>query len=331
MFDFVTRAIIGGLLSMSICVTSVAQQSQVPFRVTKLIGDLNDSVKLNKEAREQLVEMGEVAIPGLLQEIKKYSKGTDVAELSAARCLRVLSAIGSDEASLLASEMLATIIPNKKLADVSKALLSESMMYLITTANDDTDLTAVFRFMRDETRWFSSRYYYEHYPMRRYKGRQYIVGNSNGSISSYRSIDRTHDGYTKHEWVEDRGASVRIDIFTPLSILIENNNTDARNIVRDIFPELPYICVLNYCYLSNDGFTARYQVYVPRQMNSRLQAGSGEVEWLDPKARVRIICMRWFLAMKDVDSVKLIEPMLRSKHQDERDYALLVLEELTEH
>lgn len=322
-------------LSLTTLAGAMTTQDAENFRVTKLLGDLNDNAVVSAKARKELVELKDQAVPGLVKEIKAYYSNTTPAILSAARCLRVLSEMKSPSARDQAIEILALVEPGKKKDEIACLLLTEALVYLLSTCGDKPAIEAVLLFIKKSPeKWRTNRIKYHTitvghgYRGTNYNEKDYDYYVWRGQLGSgpphTKAKIYTTGRIAKRAWREKQGDGLMVDVFTPLALLVKKEDIDIVPLLVEFLKTMPYRLSLNLPYLSDDGFTPWFLLYVPEGAGDDSQSN-----WLEPKSRIRILLMRWIGELKVRSAIPDIKPFLRSEHKDERDFSLIVLEKLS--
>lgn len=304
------RNLVVSIVLATMCSLAVPLYGQAPYKVTKLIGDLNDTPESNKKSRQELVKMGREAVPGLVEEIKKYSSLKDGELFSAARCLRVLKEMNSDAGIPVATEMLSALAP-KNFRETSLVPLSEALDYLSQFSDNKSATTAVYQFIsQSPEKWRSKNSFYYRYDYG--DGKLY---NWEGNLMSNPA------GFKNAAWHNNIVVNaIGVDVFVPLGNLVAKKHRGAANALRLLFPTLPYQLNLNLVFLHADGFTPMFKLF--------LFSGDATTTWIEPKGRPRMLLMKWFSDLGDREACKVIEFLLRSEQKDERDFVLIVLDKI---
>ena len=330
-------------ITASLVLAATARTQQVSqYRIKKLIGDLNDSPALNKAARQELSDAGKAAEPLLVAEIKKHEDASETSLISAARCLRALQEMKSNAAIVLARDILLIQNPDKnKTGLASRVLVSEALHYLSANLQAPPARKAICRFISDspekyenDQKSYSCLSRLEGVPSHEGPEAKSIVGWTTclhdkkvGSkkfrwqkAGTWRIHTSTCDRWIRHP--SATGHTLFVGVYRVLQSMVEAGCQEAGPLLVTLLKRHPYKVTLYLESLHSDGYTVG--VYT-------VPAGSKlEREWIDKEGRTRIACLKLLETLNYSKAIPEIEKLLRSEQKDERDYALLVLEHLTE-
>ncbi|MCX7007092.1 MAG: hypothetical protein NTY53_07555, partial [Kiritimatiellaeota bacterium] len=114
-----------------------------------------------------------------------------------------------------------------------------------------------------------------------------------------------------------------LDVFYGIERLVAKKDLEAPALLTKLMNSCPYQYILYSKHLANDGFQTQSVVRYPA-------GGDAKTFFPDPKFRARIVVMRWLRDLDYKPAVSAIQPLLRSPNKDERDFALIVLEQLAD-
>lgn len=295
------------------------------FRARKLLADLNDNPTTSQSAQAELMSMGRKVEQVLLKEVLRYREGKAERNLSAARCLRLLERMKTDIAVPHAVKILEEVRakPNRN-EQPARVLQSQAIAYLRQFFSTHPDARKGFMAFVGERRsqWSAEGVYL-----------QGFSAFNNGELAEqYTSRDTTGWGLARdiegvepdRVWVEyerlPKRVGLWVNIYPGLRELVDRNEPGVARLVRKLLGSEPYVYCLCYEYLSEDGFTPAKRVFA-------LLPESGEdADWLEPRARPRMLLMQWAGQLRDAKAKPLLSKLLRSRFLPERQRALEVLE-----
>lgn len=272
------------------------------YRIEKLIEDLNDSKKTNAKARKELVKIGSKAVPTLMENITELIK-SDESEAS----IRVARAIARKELDKIAPEDMAEVMKRDK--DRSKAPIRVARaLRVLNEMNCSTEaiplceklLLGKTGFLDEVVDNEALRFLYANFNKKSARDIYY-----NLAIDTQRCfgvLDRRHTGR-------------KLIIFEGIQLMIRHNDPRAEDILIKWLEALPYKAErLTVRVLSKNGYSSDYDNYY--------------VDMAGFKQRMRIGCMKLLKRLKSRKALPVIEKFLKSEHADERELALVILEEL---
>lgn len=328
------------------CITSMGATST--YQVIRLIGDLNGDPESNKDARKELNEIGYQATSQLISEIEKYTslKSSDI--LSAARCFRALKEMDSPVGIEAATKSLKILISKPNVTGgYQRVLLAEAIGYLSSQADNTLASKALLKFIQDYPEKYEnsakSFYQYSEWKPKSYKAHSDLSSDLNGrtglksgyhegwtSIMQGRLVGkgsiRWQGGYsTSHSLnrsVRNSGGyTLFVDVYEALASMAKENVPGTEKALITLLERHPYKITLYLERLGKDGFT-------PGVYLSRINSNTKKT-WIDENGRPRIALMKLLMEAGSHDALPSLEKMLKSKHGDERQQALITLEHIT--
>ncbi len=320
---------VGGLLGLGWAYAETVNGSpdQEPWAAKKLLADLNDNPTASQSAQAELLRMGLDVERILLKEVLRYREGKTERYLSAARCLRLLERMKTDIAVPHAVKMLEDVKakPNRN-EQPARVLQSQAVAYLTTFFSTHPDARAGFMaFVRNRRDQWSAEGVYL----------QGFSAFNNGELAE-KYISRDTTGWDLARdipgvepdriWVEyerlPRRVGLWVNIYPGLQQLVDRGEPGVAKLVQKLLGSEPYAYCLCYEYLGEDGFTPAKRVY------ALLPEAGADADWLEPRARPRMLLMRWAGQLPDAQAKPLLSKLLRSPFLPERQRALEVLEVL---
>jgi len=278
------------------------------YRIEKLLTDLNHSESSNKSAREGFIELGDEAVPRLLQEVAKHRQ--------------LPASVRSEEAARMLAESTRAL---RVLADMESpaaiSVLSKTATAVYLTAGD-----LVSRQETNAERWKSAfrneelDYLYGFFSQKRV--RDIYVELATNVINRYK------DGrYGVFRWRTCRlryvdHVHIGVDILAGIPLMIRYDDRRVEDLLIQMLETMPYeICdglgstrgVASV--LSPDGFNT-----------ARMDLSKSGVPF---DYRIRMTCLQYVKQLGVKKAAPAIEPLLKSQFDDERRMALSVLLELT--
>jgi hypothetical protein len=262
----------------------------------RLISDLNTSAETNAKARADLIRIGKDVLPLLLEEAGKYKYLTADDSLRAARALRVIREMGSEEAIPLCADILFLVQGEY---DAQVMLLNEALDYLY----------ANFKDMR--------------------------------ARDAYCDLLKNHES----KWLALEKDFVKLFVFNGIPLLAENDDPRVDETIAFLLKKLPYeppkapgevggrwTCM---SWLASDGYTLQNCTTTVATFNKRTDRGPScfydayyRERVLDARCRYRLTCLQLAKEQGSKRLIPTIEPLLKSRHRDECDLALVTIEML---
>ena len=325
------------LLSISVTMVlimstlSLADKPVSKYRIQKLITDLNNREETNKTAQLELVEIGRQAVPALLEQVKLYADPTEANCSKAARALHILAQMKNTDAIPLVKGILINFViptPQKptnpvdqswytKTEDAMKraimhlpsptktqcALRSEALEYIYNVFAEKEARDVYFSLVTKH----SSQYY----------------GASPFMIATYGKYDNSSNPYKSCLSVNTSSAPPRLmlNVFKGIPLMIQARDSRAEDVAIHLLQTLPYQPRHESCFIA---FSTGWE-----PVNVSAISPEYGKQMLDSQNRFRMVAMRYLHELKSRKAIPDLENMLESPNPDERNYALVTLEEIT--
>jgi hypothetical protein len=329
---------------MLLCTTAFCSVSK--YKVIQLIGDLNGSPESNGRAVRELREIGSDAAPYLVSEIQKFVSLEPSDLISAARCLRALKEIDSNAGIAVGAKSLRVLAPKPKVFESNeRVMLAEAISYLSSQANSREASKALLTFILNEAARYedgTTSYFLvsrlENVPshekpdtkyidgwvtslhVEKKIGSQYFRWNSFGSGGGGGRRSQTCDRWIRR--LSGPGYTLLVDVYVALQALAEHKVPGTETVLLDFLQRHPYQITLYLERLGPDGFT-------PSVLAIK-ENSSAERDWIDKRGRPRIALIKLLMKGGTRGTISSLEKMLLSKHEDERQQALITIEGITE-